>query len=80
MDRTLRSHALVTGTQNQPRQVPTNDWTAELGIEPALVKVRAWIALARSRPHDALATAILSAMGAYFALLGYLLVLSGPGE
>lgn len=80
MDRTLSSHALVPADQRQAKAGTTNDWSRDLGLEPALVKVRAWITVARARPHDALAAAILSAMGAYFALLGYLLVLSGPGE
>lgn len=78
MARTLSSHALVPTRASQTTEA--NDWTTELGLAPVAAKVRAWVAVARARPHDALATAILSAMGAYFALLGYLLVLSGPGE
>lgn len=43
-------------------------------------RIRAWISVARERPHDVMAMAVLSSIGAYFSFVGYLLVLSGPGE
>lgn len=49
-------------------------------LERLLARLLAWVKLAKERPHDFMAFAVISSVGAYFSFVGYLLVLSGPGE
>jgi hypothetical protein len=49
-------------------------------LERLLARLLAWAKLAKERPHDFMAFAVISSIGAYFSFVGYMLVLSGPGE